>query len=409
MPGVTSIASRTYTLVMAYRRDPELNRLVQELNDAADPAGALDRSPAADAGSDSALGRLLTTAIERNATDLLLIRGVRPMLRVHGALTPLAEDPLTSDDLRRMFVPALTPRMVEQFEDSGAVDFSLRHRAPGHATAFRFRANLHRQRGELAASLRVLPSTIPSPGELGLPDSIAALTEMRRGLVLICGPTGSGKTTTLASMVDLLNRTRPQHIVTIEDPIEYEHVNDRSVIEQIEVGRDTRSFADALRASLRQNPDVILVGEMRDHETISTALTAAETGHLILSTLHTANAAQAIHRIVDVFPAGQQAQVRSQLALVLEAIVAQQLIPHTDGRGRSLAVEVLLPTTAVRNHIRRDALQHLHSEITMGRRHGMVSFEDSLSSLVQRGLINAEEARLRASSSEEIDSILKGT
>lgn len=403
---MTRLPRETYTLVMPYQRDPDLNRLVKELNDSPG-AESLKELGSSGAAEDGELRRLLAAAVEHNATDLLLIRGVPPMFRVDGSLVSSGGEALASEDLRRMFVPALTARMVEQFDEAGAVDFSVRYRAAEGAAPWRFRVNLHRQRGELAASLRALPARIPPISELGLPASVASLTQARRGLVLICGSTGSGKTTTLASLVDQLNRTEAYHIVTIEDPIEYEHSNARSVIEQIEVGRDTRSFADALRAALRQNPDVILLGEMRDHETIATALTAAETGHLILSTLHTANAAQAIHRMVDVFPAAQQSQVRSQLALAVQAIVAQQLIPRSDGKGRVLAVEVMLASTAIRNHIRRDALQHLSSEITLGKRHGMVTFEDSLDALVQQGLISSEEARLRASGGVEIDTLPK--
>jgi twitching motility protein PilT len=225
--------------------------------------------------------------------------------------------------------------------------------------------------------------------------------------VLVCGPTGAGKSTTLAALVGEINRTSARHIVTIEDPIEYEHRNGQSVVEQVEIGRDAPSFAAALRASLRQDPDVILVGEMRDLETAATALTAAETGHLILSTLHTSDAAQAIHRIVDVFPPVQQTQIKQQLALSLNAIVCQQLIPRSDGKGRAVAVEVLLANTAVRNHIRQDKLQNLITEITLGKRQGMISLEDSLARLVQQRQITAEDARQRTSRPDELESLLK--
>jgi twitching motility protein PilT len=225
--------------------------------------------------------------------------------------------------------------------------------------------------------------------------------------VLVCGPTGSGKTTTLAALVGEINRNDARHIITIEDPVEYEHRNAKSVIEQVEVGRDTASFAAALRAALRQDPDVILVGEMRDLETVSTALTAAETGHLILSTLHTSDVAQAIHRIVDVFPPAQQTQIRQQLALALNAIIVQHLIPRSDGNGRSVAVEVLLANTAVRNHIRNEKLQNLATEITLGKRQGMISLEDSLAQLVQQGVITVEDARIRASRQDELESLLR--
>jgi twitching motility protein PilT len=226
--------------------------------------------------------------------------------------------------------------------------------------------------------------------------------------VLVCGPTGSGKTTTLASLVEIINHTETRHIVTIEDPVEFEHRNAKSVIEQIEIGRDAPSFASALRAALRQDPDVILVGEMRDLETVSIALTAAETGHLILSTLHTSDAAQAIHRIIDVFPPQQQAQIRLQLALSLNAVVIQQLIPRADDNARAVAVEVLLANQPVRNHIRSGKLEQFATEITMGRRQGMISFEQSLVRLVRDGLITMDDARNRAARLDELESLMRG-
>src|SRR5205814_10050264 len=267
--------------------------------------------------------------------------------------------------------------------------------------------NIHRQRGTVAVAIRALPTAVPTIAELKLPPILGELVKPSRGLVLVCGPTGAGKTTTLAAMIGTINRTDPRHIITIEDPIEYEHRNVQSVIEQIEVGRDPPSFASALRAALRQDPDVIFVGEMRDLETVATALTAAETGHLILSTLHTSDVAQAIHRIVDVFPPGQQTQIRQQLSLSLNAIVVQQLIPRSDGAGRCVAVEVLLASQAVRNHIRHEKLQNLISEITLGKRQGMISLEDSLARLVRQGLISVEDARIRTSRPDELESQLK--
>ena len=251
--------------------------------------------------------------------------------------------------------------------------------------------------------------TFPKPKRTDArPASLAELVKSTRGLVLVCGPTGSGKTSTLAALVGEINRNEARHVVTIEDPIEYEHRNGKAVIEQIEVGRDAPSFASALRASLRQDPDVIMVGEMRDLETVSIALTAAETGHLILSTLHTSDVASAVHRIVDVFPPQQQTQIKQQLALSLNAIVVQQLIPRSgDAQGRSVAVEVLLANYAVRNHIRNEKLQNLITEITLGKRLGMISFEDSLARLVQQGLISVEDARVRTSRPDELESLLR--
>jgi twitching motility protein PilT len=268
--------------------------------------------------------------------------------------------------------------------------------------------NLHRQRGTLAAAVRALPMQIPTLAQLNLPPSIAEFVKTNRGLLLVCGPTGAGKSSTLAALVGEINRSRPVHIVTIEDPIEYDHRNVRAIVEQVEVGRDSPSFASALRAALRQDPDVILVGEMRDLDTVATALTAAETGHLILSTLHTSDASQAIHRIIDVFPASQQGQIRHQLALSLNAIVCQQLVPRADGRGRVPAVEILIANQPVRNHIRNERLQNLKQELTLGRRQGMVSFEESLAQLAIAGAISAEEARIRARNLDELESQMRG-
>jgi twitching motility protein PilT len=241
-----------------------------------------------------------------------------------------------------------------------------------------------------------------------LPSALASLLESSHGLVLVCGPTGAGKSSTMAALVGELNRRRACHIVTIEDPVEFAHLNQRSLIEHVEVGRDAPSFAAALRAALRQDPDVLLIGEMRDLETIATALTAAETGHLVLATLHTHDVAQAVHRVVDVFPAGQQGQIRQQLALSLRAILCQQLVPRTDGRGRLPATELLLANYPVRNHIRLDRQARLHQEIQLGKRQGMWSMEDSLADLAQRGLVSVEEAKMRAAHPEELSSLLAG-
>jgi twitching motility protein PilT len=310
-----------------------------------------------------------------------------------------------------MFRPHLGSRARRDLDERGSADFPLRF-APGReldegGPARRFRVNLHRQRGQLAAAIRALPLEVPSLAGLNLPPFFAELIKPSRGLVLLCGPTGSGKSTTLAALVGEINRSRTAHIITIEDPVEYEHRSLKSVVEHIEIGRDARSFPEALRAALRQDPDVILVGEMRDLETVTTALTAAETGHLILSTLHTNDAAQAVHRIVDVFPPGQQAQIRHQLALSLHAIVVQQLVPRADGRGRVPAVELLLATYPVRHHIRSDNLQKLYNEITLGKRVGMMSMEESLSQLALQGIIDPEEAQVRASHPDELASHLR--
>ena len=415
-------------------RDPELDRLVEELTQGgADPAGpspaerlwsragwrdeasglSLDRPSQSLVVEGEPLDRLLAEMIRREASDLLLVPGLPPVVRIHSRLVQLDELPaVDGEELFRTFQDHLGARARRELEEGGSTDFSLRlagaARSEGRNRSFRFRVNLHRQRGELAGAVRALPSEIPSLAGLNLPPVLAELIKPSRGLVLVCGPTGSGKSSTLAAMVAEINRTRTSHVLTIEDPIEYEHASLRSLVEHVEVGRDTRSFHEALRAAMRQDPDVILGGEMRDLETVATALTAAETGHLVLSTLHTNDAQQAVHRIVDVFPPAQQAQIRHQLALSLHAVVVQQLVPRADGRGRVPAVELLLATYAVRNHIRGDHLQKLYNEIVLGKRLGMISLEASLAQLVQRGLIDVEEARVRASHPDELELLLRG-
>jgi twitching motility protein PilT len=414
-------------------RDPDLDRLVRELNrqegapvadeaapeegPAAEPRASdletvlLDKPTQSRVEEGSALDRLLLEMIRQGASDLLLIAGLSPVFRVDGRLVRSDAVPLDGDDLAVMFRPSLGPRARRDLDERGSADFPLRL-APGReldhgGTPYRFRVNLHRQRGQLAASIRSLPLDVPNLANLNLPPSLADLVRPSRGLVLFCGPTGSGKSTTLAALVEEINRTRTSHVITIEDPVEYEHRSNRSVVEHVEIGRDARSFPEALRAALRQDPDVILVGEMRDLETVATALTAAETGHLVLSTLHTNDAAQAVHRIVDVFPPAQQAQIRHQLALALNAIVVQQLVPRADGRGRMPAVEVLHATYPVRHHIRSDQTQKLYNELTLGKRHGMISMEESLAQLVREGRIDVEEAKVRSSHPDELNALLR--
>jgi twitching motility protein PilT len=396
-------------------RDPQLEALVRELNDAGPPtdeAGAVLSWPAASVPEGNALEALLIEVAQRGASDLLIVAGAPPVFRIGGRLTRTTDAPLSTEDVHALFAGVVTGRVREKIESEGSADFSIRlSRAATDEDrrAWRFRVNVHRQRGTLAAAIRALPTEVPTLPQLHLPPSLAELVKPQRGLVLVCGPTGSGKSTTLAALVGEVNRSEARHIITIEDPIEYEHRNAKSIIEQVEIGRDAPSFASALRASLRQDPDVILVGEMRDLETVATALTAAETGHLILSTLHTSDAAQAIHRIVDVFPPAQQTQIKQQLALSLNAIVVQHLIPRSDNKGRAVAVEVLLANHAVRNHIRNEKLQNLATEITLGKRQGMISLEDSLAVLVREGAITAEDARVRSSRPDELESLLRGT
>ncbi|HXO40631.1 MAG TPA: PilT/PilU family type 4a pilus ATPase [Thermoanaerobaculia bacterium] len=404
--------------------EPDLER--------AEAAAWLDQLPEPPARASleagAALGRLLGEALRRGASDLLLLAGLPPVFRVDGRLKRGDAAVLEADAVAQLFQSQLASRVRREIAERGAADFSLHLAgAGGHATTAkmaadagdarldstlaasgRFRVNLHRQRGQLAASVRTLPHDIPTLASLNLPPAFAELVKPSRGLVLVCGPTGSGKSSTLAAMIGEINRGRTAHIITIEDPVEYEHRSNRSLIEHVEIGRDARSFSEALRAALRQDPDVILVGEMRDLETMATAISAAETGHLVLATLHSNDAVQSVHRIVDVFPPAQQAQIRQQLALSLHAIVAQQLVPRADGRGRIPAVELMLATFPVRHHIRSDKLEKLYNEITLGKRQGMTSFEESLAQLVREGRIELEEARVRASHPEELDTRLRG-
>ncbi|HVT42932.1 MAG TPA: PilT/PilU family type 4a pilus ATPase [Thermoanaerobaculia bacterium] len=397
-----------------YWQNQELNDLVREINEttASEPESApalpADR---ADVREGDPLERALVEMARRGASDVLLIHGLPPVVRVDGALVRTGLPLLDEDDLRTMISPYLSSRATQQLDQEGSSDFSLRLEANGserRGRNWRFRVNIHRQRGRLAIAVRALPFEIPTLQQLNLPQSLTELVRPARGLILISGPTGSGKSSTLAALIGEINRTSARHVITIEDPIEYEHQNDRAIIEQIEVGRDSPSFAGALRAALRQDPDVILVGEMRDLETVATAVTAAETGHLILSTLHTSDTAQALHRIIDVFPSAQQTQIRQQLALSLHAIVSQQLIPRIDIRGRIPATEVLIANHAIRQHIRTDRLQNIATELTLGKRIGMIALDDSLAELVHSGRISLEEAQLRARHPEELRRSVEG-
>ena len=410
-------------------RDPDLDQLVRQINRQTKPSVSGEDEPdlafepvAMEAPSSfhlrrpsqalvaegGPLDRLLANLVQKGASDLLLIAGLPPILRINGRLARMEDvAALEGEEVGRLFLPHIGAKERRDLEERGSTDFTLQLGDAAGGAAWRFRVNLHRQRGEPAAAVRALPSEIPTLASLNLPAILGDLVKPSRGLILVCGPTGSGKSSTLAALVGEINRSRASHVITIEDPIEYEHRSVRSIIEHVEVGRDTRTFHEALRASLRQDPDVILVGEMRDLETVATALTAAETGHLVLSTLHTNDAQQAVHRVVDVFPPAQQAQIRHQLALALHAIVVQQLVPRADGRGRVPAVELLLANYAVRNHIRSDSLQKLYNEITLGKRQGMVALEESLAQLVQTGAIDLDEARVRASHPEAFESFVR--
>lgn len=340
-------------------------------------------------GSDDLhLDDLLLRVLDLGGSDLHLSVGCEPTVRVHGELKRLTEFPIMNgSEIRRMMYSVLTQRQREKFEEDLELDTS--HAIPGHG---RFRVNVFLQRDSVGAVLRVIPYEIVPIGDLGLPLAVSNMAEYPRGLVLVTGPTGSGKSTTLASLIDLVNRTKPVHIMTVEDPIEFLHQHKQAVINQREVGEDTHSFAEALRRVLRQDPDVILVGEMRDLETIQIAITAAETGHLVFGTLHTQDAPQSVDRMIDVFPAHQQEQVKVQLASSLQGIVTQQLVPKAAGKGRVVAVEVLVATPAVRNLIREGKTHQIYSSMQAGSQFGMQTMDQSLANLVMSGTITMNSA-----------------
>ncbi|MCL6517746.1 type IV pilus twitching motility protein PilT, partial [Alicyclobacillus sp.] len=312
---------------------------------------------------------LLTLAKERGASDLHLSVGAPPVLRIDGELVAQG-DPLSPEVAEALARSLMSDAQWEAFSAAGELDFSF-----SLAGVSRFRVNVYRQRGCVSVAARLVPSRVPRLDELGLPEVIRSFTERSHGLVLVTGPTGSGKSTTLAAMLDHINRTQRKHIITLEDPIEYLHRHHQSIIDQREIGQDTRGFAPALRAALRQDPDVILVGEMRDLETMQTAITAAETGHLVLATLHTSDAVQTVDRMIDVFPAAQQAQVRLQIASVLQGVVTQRLYKRADGAGRIAAVEILVNTPAVANLIRTEKTHQIRSVMQTGRQAGMQTMD----------------------------------
>ncbi|KNZ70682.1 twitching motility protein [Thermincola ferriacetica] len=334
---------------------------------------------------------LLKMAVERGASDLHLTVNAAPVVRVHGELRYLPVPVLTYQDLKRMAGEILNEEQKLHFEEKGELDFS--YSIYGYA---RFRVNVFKQRGTPAIAARIIPPVILNTDELGLPEVVKTLVRKPNGLILVTGPTGSGKSTTLAAMIDQLNKERTGHIITLEDPIEFLHTHQNCIINQREIGLDSKTFAAGLRAALRQDPDVILVGEMRDLETIATAITAAETGHLVLATLHTAGAVQTIDRIIDVFPPHQQEQIRVQLALILQGVISQTLIPRADHAGRVPAVEVLVATPAVRNMIREGKTHQLMTAMQAGAKYGMQTMDQSLKSLYKKGLITYEEAHSRA-------------
>jgi twitching motility protein PilT len=348
---------------------------------------------------------LLTIMIERGASDLHVTTGTYPQIRLNGKLIQLNQfEQLTPQDTQRLAYSVLNEGQKQKFEEDNELDLSF-----GIQGLARFRCNVYRQRGAVAAAIRVIPFKIRNFQELLLPPIVEQLADRPKGLVLVTGPTGSGKSTTLAAMIDKINAERSDHIMTIEDPIEFVHQHKKCLVNQREVFSDTHSFKNALKSILRQDPDVVLVGEMRDLETISAALTIAETGHLTLGTLHTNSCAQTINRIIDVFPTSQQAQVRAQLSLVLEGVLSQQLIPTADGRGRAMSLEIMVATPAIRNLIREEKIHQIYSAMQAGQKFGMQTMNQSLAELVQKRRISREEALNRSSLPEELAGLLGST
>ena len=374
--------------------ESELSRLVDQLNRSATGGKSAEKR---------SIDQLLAVAVQSNASDIILIAASPATFRINGALATDSAPAMSAEAIRGMLLPLLTAGQLEELQERKCLDFCFVRGATG-----RFRTNFHFQRGTLAASIRLLPAQIPTLETLHLPASLGLLTERRQGLVLLTGATGCGKTSTMAALIDRINASRHDHIITIEDPVEYQHANRKSLVEQIELGYDTLSFAQAVRAVLRQDPDVILVGEMRDSETMAAALTAAETGHLVLSSLHTNDAAQTVSRILDTFPSGYQSQIRQQLSLALLAVISQQLLPAANGVGRYPAVEILVATSAMRNLIRRGDDHQLRANIETGRAEGMLTMEQSLAELVRAGRVSRETASAHCYHPEDLRRHLNG-
>ena len=373
---------------------PAIDRIALELTE-------LHAASEADSSVSPRLHRWLQTLVMRGGSDLLLVPDAPACLRVKGEVQKIDSDPLDGSEIEAAVIPALSSHALQLYRESQIADSSYRIQELG-----RFRINLHRERGRAAAAIRALPTRVPSLKELHLPPSVETLAHLPRGLVLIGGPAGSGKSTTLAALIDDINRREARHIVTIEDPIEYEHTHIRSVIEQVEVGTDAPDFPTALRAALRQAPDVIVVGEMRDPETMRIAVAAAETGHLVFSTLHTVDVASTINRISDSFSDERQNTIRQELAMALAAVHTQILLPSKSG-GRYPAAELLIIGYGARQHIRRNQLQHLHQEITITKKKGSFTLEESLVQLISQGHVDREDALLCAMHPDDLDILLK--
>lgn len=349
------------------------------------------------------IDELLIKTLELNASDLHITTGLPPVVRLYGELRALDYPKLLPNDTRELIYSIMTQEQRDLFERNWEYDFS--YSIPGKG---RFRVNVYYQRGSVAAAFRTIPAKIPSIEELRLPPVVQEFAMKPRGFVLVTGPTGSGKSTTLAALINIINETRSCHIITIEDPIEFLHPHKKSVINQREVGTDTRSFANALKYALRQDPDVILIGEMRDLETIQTALTAAETGHLVFATLHTVDAPQTIDRIIDVFPPHQQQQVRIQLAGCLQGIISQQLLPTADGKGRVVACEILVATAGIRNLIREGKTHQIYTAIQTGQKYGMQTLDMALADLVRRGWITYDTALEKCQDPQILKQLIRG-
>ena len=347
--------------------------------------------------------RLLQTMVEKGASDLHLTTDSPPQLRINGELYPLRTQPLTGSDTETIAYSVLNDKQKKVFEETNEIDLSFRWKG-----ASRFRANFFRQKGHVAGALRMIPFETKPLTTLGFPSQLDALIEKPHGLILVTGPTGSGKSTTLASIIDALNERFRHHIITIEDPIEFVHNHKRSIVNQREVGADTSSFKDALRYVLRQDPDVVLIGEIRDLETMEATMRIAETGHLALATLHTNNAVQTIHRILDFFPASQQDMVRTQLSFCLEAVISQHLVVRQDNTGRVMVCEVLLPNHAIRNLIREDKTHQIYSQMQMGQgQHGMITLNQSLHAHLATGAIALDKARRYSYDPEELEQMMR--
>ncbi len=378
--------------------EDELAQIVADLNRTAQAS----RAPVSDSHVSASLDQFLVEALRRGASDILLVAGAPASFRVNGILSSGTGAALAADDTRTLLLPLLAPSQAQDLQKNKSADLCFTRSGIG-----RFRANVHYQRGSLAGTIRLLPEKIPTLESLHLPPTLRRFAEARQGLLLVTGPTGCGKSSTLAALIDLINTQRRDHVVTIEDPVEFVHGNRSSIIEQIEVGHDTPDFASSVRSIMRQTPDVILVGEMRDPETISTALTIAETGHLVLSTLHTNDTSQAVSRVLDSFPLGNQPQIRQQLSLALLAIVAQQLIPGADGVRRYPAVEIMVASSGVRGLIRKGDDHQLYSAIATGRTSGMITMEQSLADMVRSGRITRETAFAHCFRSEDLKRYLQ--